>query len=230
MLVTKQKPFEEVLAGMEGEKAVFIVACCGCPEGVGTGGKEEASEYAERLRGGGKKVTGIACIDFLCNKALVGVRLNRVLDGIRQADSALVISCGIGVQAVSAMLGKLVHPALDTISMGGMQGLWPGVERCGECGECRLDYTGGICPVTACSKSLLTGQCGGAKSGKCEVDSEKECGWQRIYERLAELGQTDRLRRPAALRDFSKMDFPTGLKTTIRWALEVEEQPAAAGE
>ena len=230
MLVTKQKPFEEVLAGMEGEKAVFIVACCGCPVGAETGGTERAAEYAEKLRGVGKEITGITGIDFLCNKALVGVRLNRVLDKVRKADSVLVISCGIGVQAVSNMLDKITHPALNTISMGGMQGLWPSTERCGECGECHLDDTGGICPITACSKSLVNGQCGGAKNGKCEVNKEKDCGWQAIYERLAELGQLDKMRKPTALRDFSKMEFPyEELKTTIRWALEVEEQQTAAG-
>ena len=53
--------------------------------------------------------------------------------------------------------------------------------KCDQCGECYLNLTGGICPITACSKSLVNGQCGGSKNGKCEVDSEMECGWERIY-------------------------------------------------
>lgn len=40
--------------------------------------------------------------------------------------------------------------------------------------ECYLNLTGGICPITACSKSLVNGQCYGCKDGKCEVDSEME--------------------------------------------------------
>jgi hypothetical protein len=104
-------------------------------------------------------------------------------------------------------------------------------ERCMECGECVLSYTGGICPITTCSKSLLNGQCGGAKNGKCEVSKERPCGWQLIWERAHELGTEDRLMKFLPLRSYTKWDFPNELRTTVRWALEMEEkQKTAEGE
>ena len=37
------------------------------------------------------------------------------------------------------------------------------------CGDCVLDKTAGICPVTTCPKGLLNGPCGGMWDGMCEV-------------------------------------------------------------
>ena len=89
------------------------------------------------------------------------------------------------------------------VALGGAQGLWPSSERCGECGDCRLEATGGICPITTCSKSLLNGPCGGAENGKCEVDRDRECGWQLIYERAKSIGLLDRLESIATPHDWS---------------------------
>ena len=69
-----------------------------------------------------------------------------------------------------------------------------------------LNLTGGICPITACSKSLVNGQCGGSKNGKCEVDSEMECGWERIYRRLKEIGRLDALKCPTQIHNFATDD------------------------
>jgi len=51
------------------------------------------------------------------------------MENIRKSDSILVLTCGIGVQAVSTVVGKTVHPAANTVSLGGLQGLWPAEER-----------------------------------------------------------------------------------------------------
>ena len=66
-----------------------------------------------------------------------------------------------------------------------------------------VNITGGICPITACSKSLINGQCGGAKNGKCEVDPNMDCGWERIYQKLKKLGRLDAMKCPVQLRDYS---------------------------
>jgi hypothetical protein len=72
--------------------------------------------------------------------------------------------------------------------MGGASGTQMSGERCAECGDCLLDRTGGVCPITACSKSMVNGPCGGTTSdGKCEVDRKRPCGWHRIYQRLKDL-------------------------------------------
>ena len=123
---------------------------------------------------------------------------------IDEADAVLVLSCGVGVQTVAEYLDtKPVYAGCDTVRLPGFQGVTPQEFDCGQCGECYLNYTGGICPITACSKSLVNGQCGGSKDGKCEVNPEMECGWERIYRRLKMLGRLDALKCPTQIRNFA---------------------------
>lgn len=224
MIVTERKPLDEILEQLRDDRKVFLVVCGGCPEGAKTGTPEEVEKLKKELKEAGREIVGDIRIDFLCNKALVGTRLMRRLDQLAKADALLVLSCGIGVQATAAIAARRTHPALNTVNMGGFQGLFMSAERCLECGECVLSYTAGICPITTCSKSLLQGQCGGAKNGKCEVSKDRPCGWELIWERAHELGLEDRLRCFVPLRSYSKWDFPDELRTTVRWALEMEEQ------
>lgn len=221
MLLSQQKPLEEILKSLDGEKNIFILGCNGCAEASGTGGKPQVLEMKGALEKAGKKITGFSVVDFLCQKALVQSRLRGKVKEVAAADSILAMTCGVGVQAVAAVSDKVTHPACNTISLGGFRGEWQGSERCQECGDCFLDYTGGICPLTACSKHLLNGACGGTtKEGKCEVDSEMECGWRLIYERLEKLGKLEKLLQIYEPKDNSKMMPPKGLRLTERWALE----------
>ena len=123
---------------------------------------------------------------------------------IDEADGVLVLSCGVGVQTVSELLdGKAVYAGCDTVRLPGFQGVTPLEYDCGQCGECYLSLTGGICPITACSKSLVNGQCGGSRNGKCEVDQNMECGWERIYRRLEAVGRLDAIKCPTQIRNFA---------------------------
>ena len=223
MIVSEPKPTEEVLDSLAGVESVFILACGGCPVGCKSGGEERIAELADALSKAGKEVTGRAQIDFLCNKALVGSQLWYYLPQLRRSQGVLVVSCGIGVQAVAKMVDLPAFPANNTFSSGGMQGLWPSEERCAGCGDCILDLTGGICPITMCSKGLLNGTCGGQHDGKCEVDPERDCGWYLIYQRLKELGKLDNLKKIPPLRDYRKREVPGSQRRTTRWALEKEE-------
>jgi len=227
MIVSEQKPFDEILQMMEGENKIFVVGCNGCAEASGTGGKVQVAQMKARLEQEGKKVTGTVSVDFLCDKGLVKSRLARHAVLINDADALLVMTCGIGVQATAAVVARPVHPACNTISLGGSRGEWQGSERCRECGECLLDLTGGLCPLTVCTKGLLNGPCGGAKSGMCEFQPKtKECGWQLIYERLKMLGQLDKMRTIVEPKDFSKMEVPEHIKPTVKWAVEQREEEA----
>ena len=220
MILSKQKPWEDILSYLDGENNIFILGCNGCAQASGTGGPAQVEEMKSKLEEIGKKVTGSAIIDFLCAKALVKSRLRNKVEHIEAADSILVMTCGIGIQAASAAVNKLCHPACDTINLGGSRGEWRGSERCQECGDCLLDYTGGICPLTACTKSLINGQCGGASKGKCELDPEKDCGWELIYHRLKGLNQLDKLKGFIAPKDYSKMKPDVKIMSTSHWALE----------
>ena len=221
MLISEQKPIEEILALLETHGSVFLVGCSGCAEVCETGGDAQVTRMAEELTAAGKEIAGRVSIDFLCSKALAGVRLMRRFGEIEPADALLAMSCGIGVQAVSAIVDKPVYPADNTLSVGGAQGVWRGEERCAQCGDCVLGLTGGICPVTACSKSLLNGPCGGyTPEKKCEVDETMDCGWLRIYERLKKLGRLDQMKRITEPKDHQRMFPPARLRSTTLWAVE----------
>jgi len=224
MILSEQKPFEEIVRFLEGEKSVFILGCNGCAQSSGSGGPEQVAEMAGKLKAAGKKVTGTKVIDFLCNKALVKSALRGKVEEVAAADSVLVMTCGLGIQAVAAALNKVCHPACNTINLGGSRGEWPGSERCKECGQCLLEYTGGICPLTACTKSLVSGACGGASKGKCELDPKRDCGWELIYQRLKERGHLEKLKVLLEPLDYSKLMPSPALMSTSRYALEQSDQ------
>ena len=229
MLVSELKPWEEVVGYLNGEDKIFIVGCKGCAEVSQTGGEPQVLEMKQKLEQAGKMVTGYTVVDFLCDRALVKLRLKAREDEVMAADSLLVMTCGVGVQATAAVVDKVTHPACNTLNLGGARGEWRGSERCRECGDCLLDITGGICPLTACTKSLINGPCGGAKDGKCEVEPDvRDCGWHLIYERLKKLDRLDRMKEVVPPKANSKMEPPKRLRSTIMWALEQQEKEAAA--
>jgi len=224
MIVSERKNWEEVLSFLEEEKNVFLIACGGCSDACRTGGPEGLREVKDKLRETGKKVTAALLIDYVCNKVLIGMRLNRYIEELKSSDSVLVSSCGIGVQAVANMVDIPVRPADNTIYMGGFPGVWPGEERCLQCGDCRLADTGGICPYANCPKSLVNGACGGSDKGKCETDPEKDCVWILIYERLKNIKRLENLRKIYSPRDHNLMLAPAQRKKSIFWALETVEE------
>ena len=199
MLITKLKAKEAIEALVTGK--VFIVNCHGCKE-VSFPEKEAEALQKELCEAG--KVTGILTTDYICNPENMQLRLEKHKAEIDAADAVLVFSCGVGVQSVAEYFQeKKVYAGCDTIALPGFQGVTPLEYKCDQCGECYLNITGGICPLTACSKSLVNGQCGGAKDGKCEVDPNMECGWERIYQRLKMLGRLDLLKVPVQLRNYA---------------------------
>ena len=116
MTLSKQKSREEIFGYLDGENNIFILGCNGCAQSSGTGGPAQVEEMKNKLEGIGKKVTGSSVIDFLCEKALVKSRLRSKVESLEEADSILVMTCGVGVQAVSAAVSKLCHPACDTVT------------------------------------------------------------------------------------------------------------------
>ena len=203
MLITQLKEKECIEALVSGK--AFIINCFGCKEVHFP--EKEAVELQKELKEAGK-VTEILTMDYICNPKNLELHLNNYKAEIEAADAVLVFSCGVGVQTVADFCAdKKVFAACDTYELPGYQGVTPQLFDCDQCGMCFLNGTGGICPLTACSKSLVNGQCGGAKNGMCEVDPEMECGWERIQKRLEKLGRLDVLRNaPVQIRDYSTDD------------------------
>ena len=200
MLMTKLKSKDEILSLTSG--SFFVINCHGCKE---VGFPEEEAKALEKALMEAGRLAGTITTDYVCNPTELTLRLRSCLGIIGEADAVLVLSCGVGVPTVAEDLEDYkVFAACDTIELPGFQGVTPLEYDCGQCGECFLNLTGGICPITACSKSLVNGPCGGTSdSGKCEVCPDMECGWERIIQRLKAQGRLDVLKCPTQLHDFN---------------------------
>jgi ferredoxin len=214
MIATRQKPFEEILESLKGEEKIFIAGCGDCATICHTGGEEEVWAMEEKLVAQGKKVVGTVVIEVACHTLKVRSVFNEMKDLIQQADGLLILACGAGVQAASQATVRMVHPGLDSLFLANIRRHGEFLERCSMCGQCILDLTRGICPLTRCAKGLVNGPCGGAKDGKCEVQG-KDCCWVQIYERLKERGELDRLRAYQPPKDFQRTVKPGSLTMRI---------------
>ena len=197
MLITELKNIDVIKSQLQGK--VFILVCHGCKEI-----KFPEAEADALIKELAEITTGTLTTDYICNVENLKLRLQKYAAAIEEASTILVLSCGVGVQTVADQYpAKRVLPGCDTYRLPGFQGVTPLQHDCKQCGECFLNLTGGICPLTACSKSLVNGQCGGAKDGKCEVDPNMECGWERIQKRLEAIGRLDALKCPIQIRNYA---------------------------
>ncbi len=204
MIVSKAKPFEAVLAMLEGVSKVGLVGCKSCASACAVGGEKECEAMKEALEAAGFEVVGIVMPDESCHKML----LRRELKPLTAAGAEALVSlaCGSGCQTVAENVKIPVYPANDTIFVGQTERVGIFHEMCRTCGDCVLGETGGICPMTKCAKSLVNGPCGGQKNGKCEVDPENDCAWILIYKRLESLGQLNKMEK--TLEDHSSRTYP----------------------
>lgn len=142
----------------------------------------------------------------ICKKLKKAVRDNE--ESIKLSESVLVLSCGSGVQSAVSSLSsvdksKKVISGVDTMFIGNIESLSSLKETCSLCGECVLNETAGICPVTLCPKGLLNGPCGGMKNYKCEVDENLDCAWVKIYERSKVQNSLEDIKKIASPKDYS---------------------------
>ena len=211
MIITQQKPFEEIKSNLKPGEKIFIIGCGECSTTCKTGGEPEVLEMKAKLEAEGFTVTGYIVPQAPCIASQVKVAFSKNRNKISKSDSILILACGLGVQSVLENIReeKDFHVGCDTIFMGIVdnsgRGFW---EYCSACGECILEYTGGICPITRCSKGLLNGPCGGMDKGKCEVDKERDCAWVLIYERLKKKGKLHLIERMFPPKDYSRHTKP----------------------
>ncbi len=225
MIHTRHKPLEEILQMLSGRK-VALLGCGGCVAFYRTGGAAQVRELAERLRGHVEVVAlGVSnrqC--YLCREDELSElgsadrirKIARELEGfdrLEEAEAVLSLACGVGVQNLAELLELPVYPAQNTLFMGRrrVEGDFD-IELCAGCGDCVLGYTGGICPVTKCSKSLMNGPCGGVFNGLCEVSratgEEIPCAWVEIYRRLKKLNRLQEMRRIREPRSHAASGIP----------------------
>ncbi|MDH5449452.1 MAG: methylenetetrahydrofolate reductase C-terminal domain-containing protein [Candidatus Bathyarchaeota archaeon] len=225
MIVTKEKPLEEILGFLMPHKRILIVGCDGCtqpPRGV-----REAKTYAMLVEMGGKlKNREIQCrtttVAKQCDNNLCATTLT---SQVKDIEAILSLACGVGVQTLSEVFPDIpVYPGQNTIFIGSQERESGTLyEKCKACGDCLLAETGGVCPITRCAKQLLNGPCGGQAKGKCEVGGWKnDCAWILIYNRLKDKGRLSEFTKFREQRDFRISQSPREINETEE---KTEETP-----
>jgi hypothetical protein len=206
MIVAEQKPINDIVASLGDHKRILLAGCRGCVTVCSAGGEKEVDlmadllELANKNKGKSVKLSKIT-IERQCDPEFVEELIGKAKD----YDLVLSLACGAGVQLVAERVGALpVLPAVNTtfIGVNEEKGIWG--ERCQACGDCKLHLTGGICPVSRCSKSIMNGPCGGSVDGSCEINPEISCGWQLIIDRLEALGCLENYEKILEPADWSK--------------------------
>ncbi len=208
MIISSRKKNEELLQALEGKGKVFLVGCGACATACRSGGEEEVFAMQEWLQSTGRDVTGWVVIDEACHIMRAGRDLRQHRAQVEEADALLVLACGAGVQSMSSSTDQRVIGALDSLFLGNIRRFGQYEEKCSLCGDCILNETAGICPVTNCAKGLLNGPCGGLEEGRCEVDREIDCAWHLIFERLKRQKRPGVFARTVPAKNWGKVRKP----------------------
>jgi ferredoxin len=218
LIFAQPKPVDEIMQMIAPYKRVLIAGCGTCVTVCGAGGEREvallhtALRAAEARNGGEAHAFQERTVRRQCDSEF----LEALDDRVRDVDAVVALGCGVGVGTMSDRYsGVPIMPGVNTSFMGAPTewGVWD--ERCSGCGDCRLGETGGICPISRCTKGMLNGPCGGTEDGKCEANAEMDCAWILIYRRLDELGQLDNMRRYNPPRNFRTIPRPRRVVTRV---------------
>ena len=220
MIITRQKPIEQIMGFIESYKKVLVVGCDGCFQPPRS--EKEANilglllRLKNQIKRAGREPLQTVAMTVLrqCDDRIVATALKPV---VRDHDPGAIISmaCGIGVQIMARVLDHVpVFPGQDTLFYGAeMHEKNAYEEYCRACGDCMLGETAAICPVAGCAKSLDNGPCGGTVDGKCEVGNyTKPCAWVEIWERMRHLGRLDAFRTFRPPRDHRPATTPGAIK------------------
>lgn len=195
MIVADRKPLEEILNSVKDYKKIMLMACGGCVTVCFSGGAKAVELLASQLKMARKKqCKDIEITECAPERQCEYEFIDEFQEELESVDAVLSTACGVGVQAMAVEYPDMITiPALNTKFMGYPveHALWE--ERCTGCGDCVLEWTGGLCPITRCAKRLFNGPCGGSSDGKCEVDKDTDCVWQLIHDRLKRLNKLDNL-------------------------------------
>lgn len=193
MIITRPREWERVVVQLRelGARRVFVTGCGECATVAGTGGASEVRATADRLVSEGFTVSGTSVGDVACHSGGQRLESRKHAAEIDASDAVLVLACGAGVQTMADAVAKPVTPGLESVFLGTVVRHGVFEERCQMCGDCVLDRTAGICPVTTCPKGLLNGPCGGMWDGMCEVQGDRECTHVLIRRRLTEQGRAE---------------------------------------
>ncbi len=206
MITAQWKPMPELVDSLRGRRKVLLVGCATCVAECAAGGEREVETLAPLLRmalkNEGQDTEIIArTLERQCEPEFV----DELSDAAGEVDAIMSLACGIGMQLVAETFPQVAfYPGVNTTSLAIREepGLW--TSRCAACGDCVLGYTFGLCPIARCAKSLLNGPCGGTRAnGKCEINEDIDCIWNRIVERAKARGELESLGEIKKAKDWS---------------------------
>lgn len=221
MIIAEKKPIEEIIDQVKDFSAILIAGCNECVTVCEAGGRKEVEVLASALRlyflkEGREVVVDETTLQRQCDKDYV-YEIRPVID---RYQAVVSLACGVGCQFLAEEYTSTpILPGVNTVFLGVTEerGLW--TERCQACGQCVLATTGGICPISRCAKRILNGPCGGSTKGKCEINTELDCAWQLIVDRLKALGRMDDYETVIPLKDWST-DRAGGPRKVVREDLQ----------
>ncbi len=205
MIIADRKPFEEIMRMLEPYTKILLIGCNECVTVCSVGGAKEVAILASEIRlSRTKNECPVEVVEHTLERQCDPEYAAEIKTLVEKSDAVLSMACGCGVQTIAETYReKYVIPAVNTTFMGSSeeQGVWK--ERCQGCGNCILDKTLGVCPVSRCAKSIFNGPCGGSQNGMCEINKELPCAWQLIVERLKEMNMMEKYLEIQPPKDWS---------------------------
>jgi ferredoxin len=223
MIKAEQKPIDEILKYLDPYNKILLSGCGACVTVCHAGGEKEVGLLASGLRMARQKIgKKIEVLEITPTRQCEPEFALELSETIEKVEAVLSIACGVGVQTLVRHFPKIpIFPGVNTSFLGETitQGVWE--ERCQACGNCVLEKTGGICPISRCAKQLLNGPCGGSSKGKCEIKREADCAWQLIYDRLKTLNQLYKMEEIIPAKRWGVESRDSGLRRIVREDLKV---------
>ena len=99
MIISRQKPPENLLSSLKGYNKIFLVGCGECAAACKSGGEPEVAKMRQLLEEAGKTVTGSCVPSAPCVAAKLKTELAKNLSALRSSEAVLVLACGLGVQS-----------------------------------------------------------------------------------------------------------------------------------
>jgi ferredoxin len=206
MILTVTKAWTEIQKAIQvwNLHKVIVVGCGSCSAQCQTGGTAGVKKLVAALEHEGIEIVATMVVEEPCDNRTIKSEFKLIQSQIDRADGIIVASCGSGAQTIAEFTTKPVVVTTNTIMIAQTEQIGIYHEKCRACGECMLNETGGICPITACAKYMLNGPCGGVRDGKCEVGNyTRPCGWIAIYDRLKSINRLDLFTKIRDPRDFT---------------------------
>jgi len=222
MIVANRKPFEEIMEMLKPYKKILLLGCNECVTVCSVGGAKEVAVLASEIRLSRlKNIIPVEIKEHTLERQCDPEYALSISSFVNDYEIIISMACGCGVQTIAETYReKYVVPAVNTTFMGSSEehGVWR--EKCQGCGNCILDKTLGICPVTRCAKSILNGPCGGSQGGSCEINKDTPCAWQLIIDRLKQMNMMEKYLEIQPVKDWSTRR-DGGPRTRIREDLRI---------